>query len=183
VLKALTSLYSSTVSGRAKAKKDAVRTLLVVIAILLLSVLAYSAYTVNRNHNDKYAANVFDRLTKQVHTTPVSSGAFTINQLGYSYFKLDVPAKASSVLLHGTFTASGGLGNTIEAFVFSESDYVNWQNRHEVNPFYGSGKVTMGTIDANLPPGAGSYYLVFNNKFSVLAPKTVRVNAELRFYQ
>jgi hypothetical protein len=34
-----------------------------------------------------------------------------------------------------------------------------------------------------LPVGAGSYYLVFNNKFSVLAPKTVRVDAALTYYQ
>lgn len=149
---------------------------------LLLFGLLYFAYVTHQKHAPNYAVTFIDRLTKKPDSVPLSNEALTINQLGYSYFKLDVPAKASSVALLGNFTASGRGGNTIEAFVFSETDYVNWQNNQQADPFYSSGKVTMGTIDANLPPGPGSYYLVFNNKFSVLAPKTIRLNAKLTYY-
>jgi|SRR5579862_1084135 len=143
----------------------------------------YYAHTLSRTGRNEQAANLIDRLTKKPHNIPVSSEPVTINQLGYSYFKLDVPSKASSVMLKGSFIASGGVGNTIEAFIFSEADYVNWQNRHAANPLYSSGRVTMGTMHTELPVGPGSYYLVFNNKFSVLDSKTVRVDAALTYYQ
>jgi hypothetical protein len=152
------------------------------VAVLLLAGLGYYAYMTHRRASDRYAENFVDRLTKKPYTMPVASDELTINQLGYTYFKLDVPAKASSVVLHGNFTATGG-ENTIEAYVFSASGYVNWQNRHAANPFYSSGKVSMDTINASLPAGAGTYYLVFNNKFSVTAPKNVHVNAALNYYQ
>lgn len=173
-------------SGRGKALTFQLsRIAFAMIGALLLAGAGYYYYAHSTSHSrrNEHAADLYDRLTKKPHNIPVSSEAVTINQLGYSYFKLDVPAKASSVMLKGSFIASGGVGNTIEAFIFSETDYVNWQNRHASTPFYSSGRVTMGAIDLELPVGAGSYYLVFNNKFSVLAPKTVRVDAALTYYQ
>jgi hypothetical protein len=144
---------------------------------------AYYAHRASYTRRSEHAATLLDRLTKKPHSVPVSSEPVTVKQLAYTYFKLDVPDKAGSVLLKGTFIASGGTGNTIEAFLFPESDYVNWQNRHAATPLYSSGKVTMGAIETELPAGAGSYYLVFNNKFSVLDSKTVRVDAALTYYK
>lgn len=151
--------------------------------LLLLAGLGYFAYVTHRIPKTGSAINFVDRLTKKEHTLPLANRSLTINQLGYSYFQLDVPAKASSVALEGTFTASGAGGNTIEAFVFSENDYENWQKQQGANPFYSSGRVSMGKIDASLPPGPGTYYLVFNNKFSVVNPKMVRLDAALNYYQ
>lgn len=129
------------------------------------------------------AANIYDRLTKKEHRVPLDNRAMTVNQLGYSFFQLDVPPKASSVELQGKFVTSGAGGNTIEAFVFSESDYEKWLEKRAANPFYSSGRVSMGTIDASLPSGSGTYYLVFNNKFSGMSPKLVRLDAALNYYQ
>lgn len=156
---------------------------------VLVSALGYFAYL--NHHMQGVSANSaisllerhYDSLTKKPHSTPLSTEGLTINQLGYSYFKIEVPAKASSVLLHGKFTASGGGGNTIEAFVFSEDGYLSWQEQHDGAPLYSSGRVSMDTIDANLPSGPGTYYLVFNNKFSPTTPKTIRMNAKLTYYQ
>jgi hypothetical protein len=174
----------STANGAGSAKIKAIKIACGVAAgILLLAGLGYYAHIAQRAHGPSSAANLFDRLTKKPHSIPVSSRSFTINQLGYTYFKVPVPAKASSVLLHGNFIANGGSDNTIEAFVFSENDYANWQNQRVSSPYYSSGKVTMDPIDAKLPPGGGSYYLVFNNKFSTLNPKTIRVDAKLSYYQ
>jgi hypothetical protein len=169
--------------GKRRAAQGGSRIAFVVAGLLLLAALGYFAYTRHATRGSRYAVNILDRLTKQPHEMPVFNQAVTINQLGYSYIELNVPVKASSVQLHGTFTASGGTNNAIEAYVFSEDDYSNWQRRHDASPYYTSGRVTMGKIDANLPTGPGSYYLVFNNKFSVLNPATVRVHAALTYYQ
>lgn len=169
-------------AGRGSSVSADSRVVFAIAGTLLLFGLVYFAYITHQKHAPNYAVNLIDRLTKKPGSVPLSNQALTINQLGYSYFKLDVPAKASSVALRGNFSASGRGGNTIEAYVFSEADYVNWQNNQQADPFYSSGKVTMGTIDANLPTGPGSYYLVFNNKFSVLAAKTIRLNARLTYY-
>jgi hypothetical protein len=168
--------------GRPVATSRQSKAMTLVGALLLLG-LAYYAYATHCAAATHYAISILDRTTKKPHQIPLSNRTLTINQLGYSYFRLEVPAKASTVSLRGSFSASGETGNTIEAFVFSESDYANWVNRHTTKPFYSSGKVTMSTIDADLPAGAGEYYLVFNNKFSVLGAKTIHVDAALRYYE
>jgi hypothetical protein len=48
---------------------------------------------------------------------------------------------------------------------------------------YNSGKITQGAIGATLPNTAGSYYLVFDNRYSLITPKAVQVNAVLRYTQ
>jgi hypothetical protein len=90
---------------------------------------------------------------------------------------------AVSAVLQGNFTASGGSGNDIEAYVFSENDFMNWQNRHSAKTYYNSGRVTANNVSVNLPDDAGTYYLVFDNRFSLFSPKVVRVNATLSYYQ
>lgn len=163
------------------------RAVFAVAGVLLLSALGYYAYTNSRMHGATSAIDAvdrsFDKLTKKPHSIPLANEGLTINQLGYSYFKLQVPAKASSVEFHGNFTATGGAGNMIEAFLFSENGYESWQRQQYADPLYSSGRVSMDRMDANLPSGAGTYYLVFNNKFSLLSPKTIHVEAKLTYYQ
>ena len=157
--------------------------------IFLLAGLSYFAYANHRirGANANYAISLvewpYDLLTKKQHSIPISDHGLIINQLGYSYFKLEVPSKASGVELHGKFTISGGGGNTIEAYVFSQDAYLSWQKQQDADPFYSSGRVSMDTIDANLPSGPGIYYLVFNNKFSAVTPKTIRMDATLTYYR
>jgi hypothetical protein len=155
----------------------------VAAALFVFACLGYYAYTKHEIPGSQYAVNIFDRLTKRPHEISVLNQAVAINQLGYSYVEVNVPARASSVRLHGSFTARGGNDNTIEAYVFSEDDYLNWQQHHNASPYYSSGRARIGIIEANLPAGAGSYYLVLNNKFSVLNPATVHVQTALTYYQ
>jgi zinc-ribbon domain len=164
--------------------KPRVRAPFVVAGVLLLMLLIYG-YGYNASHSTTPGANPnpVERLVKQQHTTTVKNPNLHVNALSFSSFKLDVPAGATSVNLHGNFTASGGLTNDVEVFVLSADDFVNWQNRHEAKTLYNSGKVTVGTLNINLPAEAGTYYLVFNNKFAILAQKTVLVDAALTYYQ
>jgi hypothetical protein len=163
-----------------KPKRKLVRTPYAIAGVLLLLFVIYG-YNASQRANPNPNASPIDRIAKQQHTTTMSNPNIDIKPLSFHYYKLDVPAGATSVLLHGDFTASGGLTNDIEVFVFPENDFVNWQNGHNAKTFYQSGKVTVGTVNVNLP--AGTFYLVFSNKSSLLTQRNVRVDATLTYYQ
>ncbi len=57
------------------------------------------------------------------------------------------------------------------------------KNGHDARTLYNSGKVTQATIAAPLPDTPTTYYLVFDNRFSILTPKAVQVNATLDYVQ
>lgn len=116
----------------------------------------------------------------RVYTSSIDP-AFTIPRLGEKSYKFTVPAGATNVKMQGRFTASGGARNDIEVWLMNDDDFVNWQNRHPVTPIYNSQKVTQGTLNASLPPDAGTYYLVFNNRFSLVSPKAVQDNLSLQY--
>ncbi|MGD0163715.1 MAG: hypothetical protein ABSB39_14710 [Candidatus Sulfotelmatobacter sp.] len=162
--------------------KPLVRAPFAIAGVLLLIVLIYG-YNVNHTATPGANPNPVERLVKQQRIITVKNPNLHLNALNFGYFKLDVPTGATSVNLHGNFTASGGLTNDVEVFVLSADDFVNWQNRHEAKTFYNSGKVTVGTLNVNLPADAGTYYLVFNNRFAILAQKNVLVDAALTYYQ
>ncbi len=113
----------------------------------------------------------------------IGTGALTVPATSNVYFTLTVPAGASNVRLEGHFTATGGSGNDVEVVLFNEDGYTNWKNGHTASTFYNSGKVTAATVDAALPNGPATYYLVFNNQFSLLSPKAVQENLALTYYQ
>jgi hypothetical protein len=179
---AAAAVAPETKSQETKPQRKLVRTPFAIAGVLLLIFMIYG-YNASQRANPNPAASPIDRIVKQQRTATISNPALAVNALSFSYFKLDVPPGATSVLLHGNFTASGGMGNDIEAFVMPESDFVNWQNGHSAKTFYNSGKVTVGSLNVNLPADAGTYYLVFNNKFSLLTQKILRVDAALTYYQ
>jgi len=61
--------------------------------------------------------------------------------------------------------------NTIEVYVLTDWAFTVWQNGYATSSLYESGKVAEGTVQAEVPAGAGIYYLVFSNRS---APKTAR---------
>jgi hypothetical protein len=80
-----------------------------------------------------------------------------------------------SARIVGRFEASGGGGNDIQAIIASSDDFENWNNGHAAHFLYQTGKTTVSTI--NIPiDHAGTYYLAFNNKFSLLSNKIVTGN-------
>jgi len=169
-------------SQEPKPQRKLVRTPYAIAGALLIIFMIYG-YNASQRANPNPAANPIDRIVKQQRTTTINNPALHINALSSSYFKLVVPQGASSVLLHGNFTASGGLSNDVEVFVMPENDFVNWQNGHAAKTFYNSGRVTVGTLNVNLPADAGTYYLIFSNKSSLLTQRNVLVDAALTYYQ
>jgi hypothetical protein len=122
-------------------------------------------------------------VTKQQRIQTISNSALLVKATGNSHFKLDVPPGADNVHLRGNFIARGGMDDDIEAWVFSDEEFMNWQNGQSAETLYSSGKVTAGKFDLKLPSDSGTYYLVFDNTSSLFTQKTVRVNGNLSYYQ
>jgi hypothetical protein len=87
------------------------------------------------------------------------------------------------VKVQGHFHATGGLRNDIEVFLLNDEQFTNWKNRHATPTYYSSGKITVGDVQAALPDGAGTYYLVFNNNFSLMTAKAVVFTGTMVYYQ
>jgi hypothetical protein len=115
----------------------------------------------------------------KLHSETIDT-VFTVPKLSFHAYKFVVPVGATESVLQGHFNAAGGDGNDVEVWVMNDDGYVNWQNKHSVIPVYNSGRITQGTINVVLPQ-PGTYYLVFNNRFSFLSAKAVQDNINLTY--
>lgn len=150
----------------------------IVVGILLIVAVIWWASTRTQSGS---SPTIFRQIVAQPRTLTLSSGEFAVNATEYRYTRFVVPEGATAVHIEGTFSASGGFGNDVETYIFSNDDFVNWQNLHSARTFYNSGKVTQGTLDVTLPATGGTYYLVFNNRFSLLSAKTVQSGVRLHY--
>jgi hypothetical protein len=71
--------------------------------------------------------------------------------------------------------------SAIEVYVLSEPAFTVWQNGYATSSVYESGRVSQGTMQAELPAGAGIYYLVFSNKFAPRTAKNVNASVLVRY--
>jgi hypothetical protein len=113
-------------------------------------------------------------------TETIANTAITVGAGSFNDYKFVVPPTATQAYVDGHFSAAGGFGNDIQVFVVNQDSFVNFQNGHASDAYFNSGKVTQNTINALLP-GPGTYYLVCNNRFGLLAPKAVEINAILHY--
>ena len=101
----------------------------------------------------------------------------------YFYVKFTVdPEKMQDAHVVGSFHASGGSGNDIQAVIAEESEFENWRNGHQARVLYSTDKVTNGKFDVPIAE-AGTYYLGFSNAFSLLTDKDVFAEVELRYVE
>jgi hypothetical protein len=115
------------------------------------------------------------------HSLTITDTAFTVKAGSSEYFEFSIPANTTNVFVDGHFIATGGTGNDIEVYILNSDQFVNFQNHHQTTTFYNSQRETQNSINAVLPSGAGNYYLVFNNGFSLLTPKAVQASAILHY--
>jgi hypothetical protein len=71
--------------------------------------------------------------------------------------------------------------NNIEVYVLTDSAFTVWQNEYATSSLYESGKVDAGNVQADVPAGAGIYYLIFSNKSSPKTPKSIHASILLRY--
>ena len=62
--------------------------------------------------------------------------------------------------LKGHFSATGGAGSDIEAYLLTEDELVKWRTGHAVETLCNSGRVTQETVNVRLPGDAAKYAFV-----------------------
>jgi len=145
--------------------------------ILLLVVLAgggWWAYS-----SQKSGTILLPNMVKQEHSVVIGNVPFTVRGRLYSYWKFEVPVGATEAFVDGTFSAAGGADDMIFAYVLDEDAFATFKNEQPASTVYNSGKVTQGSIHVPISPG--TYYLVFDNKFSRDASKAVQVAVTLHY--
>jgi hypothetical protein len=73
------------------------------------------------------------------------------------------------------------IDNNLEVYVLTDSAFTVWQNGYATSSLYESGRVREGSVQAEVPAGAGIYYLVFSNKSAPKTSKSVRATVVLRY--
>jgi ribosomal protein L40E len=69
----------------------------------------------------------------------------------------------------------------VEVYVLTDAAFTVWQNGYATSSLYDSGNVPVGTVQADIPAGAGIYYLVFSNKSSPKTGKSIHATVLLRY--
>jgi zinc-ribbon domain len=134
------------------------------------------------------------------HDQSILQAPFTVTAHNIRFYKFSLPEGSVGVSIVGQFSCSAdshkanlkdkvsdkdkvkdSADNNIEVYVLSEPAFTVWQNGYATSSVYESGRVTEGTLQAEIPAGAGIYYLVFNNKFSPKAAKNVNASVLLRY--
>lgn len=157
---------------------------------LFLIALAWTATS------DNPLAQGIQELAGLKHDQSILQAPFTVAAHNIRFYKFALPEGSVGVSILGQFSCSAdshkgnvksadnkesAVDNDIEVYVLSEPAFTVWQNGYAATSVYESGKVAEGTLQADLPAGAGIYYLVFNNKFSPKAAKNVNASVLLRY--
>ena len=118
----------------------------------------------------------------------IVDSAFSVGPHTFRYYKFSLPVGSANVAAVGQFrsaaqspAAAADVDNGIEAYVLSESAFTAWQKGYATGSLYDSGKVTESSVNAEIPAGAGIYYLVFSNKDAPQTAKSIHATVVLRY--
>ena len=172
----------------------------VVLWIALSLVVAFLAWV---GLSESPIAQQLQELAGWKHDQTILDESFNVGAHTFRYYKFSLPEGSVNVAIVGQFTAAGAptavlrndatktatkdrdktsdSDNNIEVSVLTEPAFTVWQNGYATSSIYESGRVTTGTVQAEIPAGAGIYYLVFNNKFAPKTAKSVRSTVLLRY--
>ena len=114
---------------------------------------------------------------------------FSLAPRGFRYYTFSLPGGSSHVELIGEFTATpeGNKGSEgqenaatgVEFLVLSEAAFSVWQTGGRATSIYDTGRVTRADVRAEVPEGAGVYYVVFSNKFPAAGSNNVHASLRL----
>jgi hypothetical protein len=158
--------------------------------VLLAIVLGAFLWAIS---SDNPLAEAFQELIGSKHDQAILETPFSIPAHNFRYYKFSLPEGSTHIAIVGQFAASPKSdnarrlpdkeadSNNIEVYVLSESAFAIWQKGYGTSSVYESGRVSQGTLQADLPVGAGIYYLVFSNKFATRVDKDVNATILLRY--
>lgn len=159
------------------------RVFLWVLLVVIVGAIVWVAAS-----DDPYAQGI-QELVGWKHDQIILDAPFTVGAHTFRYYKFNLPEGSVNVAIVGQFTVSSdakskdskNADDDIEVYVLSEPAFTVWQNGYATSSVYESGRVSEGKVQAELPAGAGIYYLVFNNKFAPKAAKNVNADVLLRY--
>jgi hypothetical protein len=157
-----------------------------VVGVVLLLGLFWAATS------DNFLAQGVQEFAGWKHDQGIVDSPFSVAAHNFRYYKFALPQGSTHVSIVGQFSsasdpkpASSKTGeqsdDDVEVYVMSESAFVVWQNGYAASNVYESGRVSEGTLQADLPSGAGIYYLIFSNKFAARTAKQVNADVMLRY--
>jgi hypothetical protein len=168
--------------ARPRKKRRGLRWLLLALLVALLAWVAIS---------DNPFAQGIQELVGLKHDRTILANPFSVSAHNLRFYKFSLPEGSTHVSVVGQFSCTADLqgtknkpadsDNAIEVYVLSEPAFTVWQNGYAASSVYESGRVAQGTLQAELPAGAGIYYLVFSNKFSPKTAKNVNASVLLRY--
>ncbi len=167
----------------------------VILWILLALLLAVIVWVIA---SDNPFAQGVQEIAGWKHDQTVLENPFSVSAHSFRYYKFSLPEGSLNVAIVGQFEAAAGesrgtvrkekngdkdksADNEIEVYVLSEPAFTVWQNGYATSSVFESGRVAEGKVQADLPAGAGIYYLVFNNKFAPSTAKAIRATVLLRY--
>ena len=150
-----------------------------IVIWLLLPALALAIWWAAASDNP--AALQLRRLANKSHTQSITPAVFSVKPRGFASYEFTIPSGSVGVVVSGEFTATGDSSSEIEVYVFKDDAFVNWQYGYSPSAYYSSSRVIKGDINAELPAGAGTYYVVFNNNFSPRTTKSVQSEVTLHY--
>jgi hypothetical protein len=165
------------------------RIMLWVLLGLLLGAILWAA------SSDSPFAQGIQELVGWKHDQTILEAPFSVTARNFRYYKFDLPEGSMNVSILGQFTSSAekksaaakpkdgadGDDNDVEVYVLSEPAFAVWQNGYATSSVYESGRVSQGSLQADLPAGSGVYYLIFSNKFSAKTSKNIKATVLLRY--
>lgn len=166
-----------------------------VLVGILFAVLAGLIFWVGMS--DSPSAQQVQEFVGWKHDRIILDAPFSVGPHTFRYYKFALPEGSVNVAIVGQFTSAADtsnpgirrdgkakkedLDNNIEVYVLTDSAFTVWQNGYATSSLYESGKVTGGSVQADVPAGAGIYYLVFSNKSAPKTPKSVHATVLLRY--
>ncbi len=164
------------------------RIFLWVLLGLLLGVVAWVAIS-----DDPFAQGL-QELVGWKHDQAILDTPFSVSAHNFRYYKFSLPEGSVNVSIVGQFATTANdkkaarskdqaeeADSDIEVYVLSEPAFAVWQNGYATSSVYESGRVIKGEMQAELPAGAGVYYLIFSNKFAPKAAKNLNATVVLRY--
>ena len=169
---------------RPRRKRRRVFSLLVLFLLVLIGFVAISG--------NPFAQGIRE-MAGWKHDQIILDKPFTVAPHLFRYYKFSLPEGSANVAIVGQFTAAA-VGNSadsqdgdhsndsgVEVFVLTDADFTAWQTGRATASIYDSGVVAAATVKADLPAGAGTYYLVFSNRSSPMIPKSLHATVVLRY--
>ncbi|HKU24768.1 MAG TPA: hypothetical protein VJQ54_04805 [Candidatus Sulfotelmatobacter sp.] len=176
-------ITTATPASERKSHTGAVIVGAVVLAGIIIGGIAFFSQQTKQTSNSPLRTLANIPITR-TFSANIAQGTYVVVPGRYTYFRFTVPQRSSNVHIDGHFDTAGGSGSDIEAVILNAEEFADWSNNQQTNAYYVSGRLTSDTLDVKLPATTDAlttYYLVFNNAFSVLSKKVVTAEIKLHY--